>query len=139
PGVCVATSRKGRDADFTIVQELAGGTDTDKGSTTGEVIITVTIKASQRELWQRVAPQIDSNRLEAVSATLGIRHPEPNSRGIRDVRVLDISGGAPTGKGGKTFTIKCREWFPAPKATKTKYKAPTIESMLNNQPTRYTS
>lgn len=139
PGVCVVTSKKGRDVDFKKAPEQDGGTDTDKGSTPGEVTISVTLKASQWELWQQIAPQIDPNRPGATTAPLEIRHPEPNSRGIRNVRVLDISGGTPTAKGGKTFTIKCREWFPAPKPTKKGAKKDAVQSMLNNQPTRYTS
>lgn len=139
PGVWRVTTQKGRDVDFKKSPEQDGGTDTDKGSTPAKVTLQGTLNASHWALWQQVAPQIDPNRPGAAAAPLEIRHPGPNARGIRNVRVLDISVGAPTAKGGISITIQCREWFPAPKPAKTKPKKDIIQSLLNDQPTRYTS
>lgn len=139
PGVCVVTSEKGRDVDFKKSPGQDGGTDTDKGSTAGEVTIVCTFAARQWEEWVAILPHIDPNRPGATTSPLDIRHPEPNSRGIRSVRVLSISGNAPTARGGKSYTIKCREWFPAPKPVKTAPKKPVTPMDLRNQPTRYTS
>jgi hypothetical protein len=139
PGICVVRSRKGRDVDFKKAPEQDGGSDTDKGSNPGTVTITVTLTARQWAQWQAILPQIDPNRPGASTSPLEIRHPEPNSRGINSVRVLDITGDPPTARGGKQYTIECREWFPAPKPTKAGAKKQATQTLLNNQPERMTS
>ncbi len=122
PGICTETSRKGREVDFKKAPGFDGGTDTDRGSTPAEVTIEVQLTARDWPVWQVVLPQIDPNRAGAASSPLEIVHPEPNARGIRAVRVLDIVGNPPTARGGKGYTITCREWFPAAKPAKPQAK-----------------
>ena len=59
-------------------------------------------------------------RLKPVSAgskasPLAIVHPDCELHGVRTIIVEEIDDSAPTARGGKTISIKCTEWIPAPK------------------------
>jgi hypothetical protein len=122
PGIWVVSVEKSRDVDFKKSPGNDGGTDTDKGQNPATVRLTGRVLRKDWPLWQQALPQIEPNRPGAFAAPLEIRNAEANSRGVTAVRVLKISSESPTARGAKTYTIECREWFAAPKKSKSKPK-----------------
>ena len=119
PGIAVVTCSVARDVDAKKTKGQDGATLEDNGVEPAEIGIELTLpRRDDWELWQQVLPDIHPRRPGGPRTPLEIVHPAPNMLGIRNIYVKEIIPEPPTAKGGMKVTLRCVEWFPAPKPVK---------------------
>lgn len=137
PGIVEVTCPKTRSVDVKKQKGTDGAELEDTGYEPAKVTIKLKITdAEQWEAWLAVLPKIDPQKPGGLRQPLAILHPEPNSMGVTTVYVTTISGDPPTARSGKTITIECLQWFPAPKATKTSKTPKTKGQVTPPDPTK---
>lgn len=88
-----------------------------------EATVEIELVIFNEALWteyQRIYPHFDPQRAGGERAPLQIFHPEPNSKGIDVVYIEEINGEPPEPGGKKIEVIRCSQWFPELKETKSK-------------------
>jgi hypothetical protein len=114
PGVCTVN---GLECGVDIDTKKGKGHDrphsTDNGVNASKFNIEVWLTEKDWEYWTSIVDKINP-RMNRQRGPLEIIHPEPNALGITHVRILSLSGSAPTARGGKKFRIDVVEWFDAP-------------------------
>jgi hypothetical protein len=73
--------------------------------------------------WCQMLAEIDPHRPGATQEPYEIINPEPNHMGVTKIVVEEIESESPTCKSGKDYRIKCTQWFPDVKTSKSKTTA----------------
>jgi hypothetical protein len=124
PGLC---SIEGLDVGIDVDHKKKKGSDQpksdDQGIRPSRFAIKVWLTAKDWPLWLDVLPTFHPRRPGRARQPVEIVHPDPNSLGIKFVRVVSIKPGQSTAKGGKVIQIECIEWFDTPADTKKNNKA----------------
>lgn len=140
PGVCTINGLQcGIDVDTKKGKGHDRPHSTDNGVDASKFSIEVWLTERDWDAWLAVVDKINP-RVVRQRAPFEIIHPEPNSLGITHVRVVSLTGTAPTARGGKKYRIDVVEWFDAPpvavnkgKADKAKdAQAPRVPSIITN-------
>lgn len=119
PGIASLSVETAREIDVQRQKGSNGANLSDDGYEPATVSITLQIyTADQWATWQKVRPKIDPRNAGGLKRPLQIVHPETADAGVENVYVRRISTSNPSARSGKTISIDCIEWFPAPKPAK---------------------
>lgn len=125
PGLVTIECDKVRDIDVQKSPEVDGARQVNKGIEPAKVKIKLRLFNNPDAFahWCAVLKDIDPHKPGATNQPREIVNPEPNHLGITQITIVRIRSSSPTSKSGKEYEIDAQQWFPAPKAAKSKTTA----------------
>src|SRR3990167_2389901 len=136
PGLVTVTVKRSTKVDVQNPKGADGAYVVDEGADPAAITIDVQlVTQSDWEAWQIELPKIAGTTPGKKREPLEIYHPECSVFGVAAVYVTSVSGDAPTARGGKSYTIECIEYLPAPKKPKSKAKKGAAAKPKQQTPT----
>jgi hypothetical protein len=122
PGVCVLSIDKcGRDIDQQKQKgsNKAYSEDSGRNLATGTILVQLPgIKGPQYDAWVQAIATLDPASPTASTGPIEIVHPNTRLRGIKAIRIIEITSPSPTAREGYCPAIKWIEYSEKPKEVK---------------------
>jgi len=122
PGICILSIDKcGRDIDQQKQKgsNKAYSEDSGKNLATGSILVQLPgIRGPLYDAWKQALGALDPASPTASTGPIEIVHPNTQLRGIKAIRIVDISSPSPTAREGYNPVIKWIEYAEKPKEVK---------------------